>query len=433
MPAPTNRLKADLAAGKLLRGIWLNLGSGLVAEMAGHAGFDWCLVDGEHGPWDPVAIRDQLIALAATPAEAVVRVPVAEDWVLKQALDLGAQTVLVPMVDSAEAARAVVRACRYPPDGVRGLGAMVARAAGFGAVPDYTANANAEICILVQAESRAALAALDEIAAVDGVDGVFIGPADLAADMGHRDDPGHPQVQAAIADAIPRIRAAGKAAGIFLGTPEARGRAVDLGATFVGMGSEAALLSHALRIWQGKAAHDPCRCRCLPREAGGDPRRPAPRHAHRLRRQPGAAAARPPAGPDVRGRGRLRCRRRCDRRNGGAAQPCDHRRYPAGRALPEGRRAGDGPQGRGVSPRTGSARRSPRARSWPTCARGSTGRGSAGRSRLRRPTEAGSSMRWKRLFDGCRAAHDTACKTCPPPAAARARAETSQHRTRGHP
>src|SRR6056297_216523 len=140
MPAPTNRLKSDLAAGKLLRGIWLNLGSGLVAEMAGNAGFDWCLIDGEHGPWDPAAIRAQLIALAATPAEAVVRVPVAEDWVLKQALDLGAQTVLVPMVDSAAQARAVVRACRYPPDGGRGQGAMVARAAGYGAVPDYTAG-----------------------------------------------------------------------------------------------------------------------------------------------------------------------------------------------------------------------------------------------------------------------------------------------------
>lgn len=247
MPAPMNRLKADLAAGKLLRGLWLNLGSGLVAEMAGNAGFDWCLVDGEHGPWDPASIRAQLIALAATPAEAVVRVPVAEDWVLKQALDLGAQTVLVPMVDSAAQARAVVRACRYPPDGGRGQGAMVARAAGYGTVPDYTVNANAEVCILVQAESRAALAALDDIAAVEGVDGVFIGPADLAADMGHRDDPGHAHVQAAIGDAIPRIRSAGKAAGIILGTPEARGWAVDLGVTFLGMGSEAALLSGAMR------------------------------------------------------------------------------------------------------------------------------------------------------------------------------------------
>ncbi|WP_420394779.1 HpcH/HpaI aldolase family protein [Nioella sp.] len=247
MPALRNRLKSDLAAGRLCKGIWLNLGSPLVAELAGNSGFDWCLIDGEHGPWDPTAIRAQLMALAATPAQAVVRVPVAEDWVIKQALDLGVQTLLVPMVDSAEEAAAVVRACRYPPQGVRGQGALVARATGFNAIADYTTNANDEICILVQAESRAALADLDRIAAVDGVDGIFIGPADLAADMGHRDNPAHPDVQAAIADAIPRIRAAGKAAGIILGTAEARARAVAQGVNFLGMGSEATLLADALR------------------------------------------------------------------------------------------------------------------------------------------------------------------------------------------
>ncbi|MFV1876444.1 HpcH/HpaI aldolase family protein [Nioella sp.] len=247
MPAPRNSLKSELAAGRLCKGIWLNLGSPLVAELAGNSGFDWCLIDGEHGPWDPTAIRAQLMALAATPAQAVVRVPVAEDWVIKQALDLGVQTLLVPMVDSAEEAAAVVRACRYPPQGVRGQGALVARATGFNAIADYTTNANDEICILVQAESRAALADLDRIAAVKGVDGIFIGPADLAADMGHRDDPGHPDVQAAIADAIPLIRAAGKAAGIILGSPQARADAVARGVNFLGMGSEATLLADALR------------------------------------------------------------------------------------------------------------------------------------------------------------------------------------------
>ena len=247
MPAPRNRLKLDLAAGRLCKGIWLNLGSPLVAELAGNSGFDWCLIDGEHGPWDPTAIRAQLMALAATPAQAVVRVPVAEDWVIKQVLDLGVQTLLVPMIDSAEEAAAVVRACRYPPQGVRGQGALVARATGFNAIADYTTNANDEICILVQAESCAALDDLNRIATVDGVDGIFIGPADLAADMGHRDDPGHPEVQSAIADAIPRIRAAGKAAGIILGTPEARATAVAQGVNFLGMGSEATLLADALR------------------------------------------------------------------------------------------------------------------------------------------------------------------------------------------
>lgn len=247
MPAPKNLLKERLARGDLQRGIWLNLGSALVAEIAGRSGFDWCLVDGEHGPWDPVSIRDQLIAIAATPAQAVVRVPMAEDWILKQVLDLGAQSVLVPMIDSAEEARAVVRACRYPPDGVRGQGALVARASGFHEAKDYTTNANDEICVLVQAESRAALGAIEQIAAVDGVDGIFIGPADLAADMGHRDDPGHPEVQTAIADAIARIRAAGRTAGIILGTPEARSEAVRRGVNFIGMGGEATLLAEALR------------------------------------------------------------------------------------------------------------------------------------------------------------------------------------------
>jgi 4-hydroxy-2-oxoheptanedioate aldolase len=247
MPAPRNSLKSELAAGQLCKGIWLNLGSPLVAELAGNSGFDWCLIDGEHGPWDPTAIRAQLMALATTPAQAVVRVPVAEDWVIKQALDLGVQTLLVPMINSAEEAAAVVRACRYPPEGVRGQGALVARATGFNAIADYTTNANDEICILVQAESRAALADLDRIAAVDGVDGIFIGPADLAADMGHRDDPDHPDVQAAIADAIPRICAAGKAAGIILGSPPARADAVARGVNFLGLGSEATLLADALR------------------------------------------------------------------------------------------------------------------------------------------------------------------------------------------
>ena len=247
MPAPKNTLKAAMHEGRHLRGLWLALGSETVTEIAGRAGFDWCLVDGEHGPWDPATIRRQLMVLAGTGTQAIVRVPVNADWVIKQALDIGAQSVMVPMVHSADEARAAVAACRYPPQGVRGNGGATIRAGGFGAIPDYTATANDEICVIVQAESRAALADLAAIAAVEGVDCVFIGPADLAADMGHRDDPGHPDVQAAIADAIPRIRAAGKAAGIILGSPQARADAVARGVNFLGMGSEATLLADALR------------------------------------------------------------------------------------------------------------------------------------------------------------------------------------------
>ena len=245
MPAPQNRLKTALAEARLQTGLWLNLSSPLVAEMAGQAGFDWCLIDGEHGPWDPADIRDQLIALAGTGTEAVIRVPCDAPWVLKQVLDLGAQTVLVPMVHSAAQAGSVVRGLRYPPAGIRGHGAMVARAGGFGRITDYAATADAQICCLVQAESRAALEDIDAIAATNGVDGVFIGPADLAADMGHVTNPDHPQVRAAIANAIPRILAQGKAAGIIC-APADFAHYIGLGVTFLGLGSDAMILQAGL-------------------------------------------------------------------------------------------------------------------------------------------------------------------------------------------
>ncbi len=241
-----NRLKAALSEGRLQRGLWLNLPGAVTAEMAGQAGFDWCLIDGEHGPWDPSAIRTQLIALEGTGTEAVVRVPVAEDWIIKQALDLGVKTLLVPMVNSADEAAAVVRACRYPPDGVRGMGAMVARAGRYGGIEGYAARANDDICILVQAESRAAMEDLAAITSVDGVDGVFIGPADLGADMGCRDDLANPALWDAVADGIATICQGGKAAGIIVGGANAEARMIDLGVTFLGCGSDAALLQTAL-------------------------------------------------------------------------------------------------------------------------------------------------------------------------------------------
>lgn len=246
MPAPINDLKAALAKGRVMRGLWLNLPGVVTAEMAGRAGFDWCLLDGEHGPWDPAGLRAQLVALAATGTNAVVRVPVGEDWVLKQVLDLGAQSVLVPMVNSAAQATQVVRACRYPPEGVRGMGAMVARAGAFGAIGNYPATANDQICVLVQAESRAALDDLDAITAVDGVDGVFIGPADLGADMGFRDELNHPELWAAIEEAVATIRKGGKAAGIIVSGAEAEARMLAWGINFLGCGSDAGLLQAGL-------------------------------------------------------------------------------------------------------------------------------------------------------------------------------------------
>lgn len=246
MPAPINPLKAALKSDAVQRGLWLNLPGAVLAEIAGNAGFDWCLIDGEHGPWDPLAIRDQLIALAATPTPAVLRVPVAEEWVIKQALDLGVQTLLIPMVNSAEQAAAVVRACRYPPEGTRGMGSMIARAGGFGTTQDYPATANDQICILVQAESRAAMYNLEAITAVEGVDGVFIGPADLGADMGFRDDLGNAALWDIVEAGIRTIRAGGKAAGIIGGGTAMEPRLIAAGINFYGCGGDVGALQAGL-------------------------------------------------------------------------------------------------------------------------------------------------------------------------------------------
>lgn len=246
MPAAENQLKRALGAGRMQIGLWLNLGDVTTTEIVGAAGYDWCLIDGEHAPFNPVTIQNQLRALDAAGGEAIVRVPVGEDWVIKQVLDLGAQSLLVPMVDTVEQAASVVAATRYAPEGKRGMGAAVARASGYGRNADYASNINDEICVIVQAETRLAMENLDEIAAVEGVDCVFIGPADLSADMGHRGNPGHPDVKAAIADGVARIRAAGKAAGILHYDAGNFAYYRDLGVTFLGVGSEASLFRAAI-------------------------------------------------------------------------------------------------------------------------------------------------------------------------------------------
>lgn len=247
MAAPENTLKAALRAGRMQRGLWLNLGSVIVTEMAGKAGFDWCLIDAEHGPYAPDALLRQLVALEGTGTAPVVRVPVGRDWVLKQVLDLGAQSVLVPMVETAEQAAGLVRAVRYPPEGIRGMGAGVARASGYGAMPGYAGNANNEICLIVQVESRLALSNIEDICAVEGVDAVFVGPADLGADLGFRDDLGNVKVTNAVAEALSRIVASGKPAGIIGFSAEDLSAYARLGATFLGLGSDATLLAGAMR------------------------------------------------------------------------------------------------------------------------------------------------------------------------------------------
>lgn len=247
MPAPKNPFKQALAEGKRQIGCWMSFAEPSVAEIMGTCGFDWLVVDGEHAPNDIRSIRDQLTALAASASHPVVRVPVGEDWIIKQVLDAGAQTVLVPIVESADQARQLVRACRYPPTGVRGVGATAARATRFGGVSEYIQTADQEICLLVQVENRAGMAALDDILTVEGVDGVFIGPADLSTDMGFQGNSAAPEVRAVIADAMTRIRAAGKAPGILGTNEEATQAYLEMGAQFLAVGLDVMLLTQTAR------------------------------------------------------------------------------------------------------------------------------------------------------------------------------------------
>jgi len=244
---PRNTFRDALRAGRPQIGLWVGLADANAAEALAATGYDWLLLDGEHAPNDPRSVLAQLRALAPYPVHPVVR-PVQGDVALvKQYLDIGAQTLLVPMVDSAEQAGLMVRAMRYPPDGVRGMGAALARASSWNQIPDYVHLANEQMCLLVQAETTLAIANLAAIAAVDGVDGVFFGPADLSASMGLRGQPGHPDVQQAIRDGIATVRAAGKAPGILVTDPQLARAYVDAGALFVAIGLDTTLLVRAAR------------------------------------------------------------------------------------------------------------------------------------------------------------------------------------------
>ena len=247
MPAPKNHLKAALKAGKPQIGLWLNMGDALAAELAGGTGFDWVTIDGEHGPNDLRSILAQLQALSTSASEVVVRPPIGETWVIKQLLDIGARNILVPMVDTPEQAAELVRAVRYPPHGVRGLGAAVARVSGFNAIPDYANNAADEICLIVQAETMTAIENIESIAAIDGVDAIFIGPADLSADMGYLGRMEAPEVQQVIDKAILSIVKSGKAAGILTFSESLNLHYLDLGATLVAVGADVTEYSAALK------------------------------------------------------------------------------------------------------------------------------------------------------------------------------------------
>ena len=242
MDLPKNAFKAALRAGRQQIGLWVSLASPYSTEIVAGSGFDWLLLDGEHSPNDPPTILPQLQAAAAYPVSAIVR-PAWNDKVLvKRYLDVGAQSLLIPYVQTADEAAAAVESIRFPTRGVRGV-AGTTRAARYGRVADYARRAEAELCLLVQVETRLGLDNLEAIARTDGIDGVFIGPADLAAGLGHLGEMGHPEVQSAIQDAIKRIRACGKPAGI-LATDEAGARRfIEWGTLFTAVGLDAMILA----------------------------------------------------------------------------------------------------------------------------------------------------------------------------------------------
>jgi 4-hydroxy-2-oxoheptanedioate aldolase len=247
---PVNGFKAALAAGRHLTGIWCMIPGPLVAEALATCGYDWVLLDTEHTVTDVPDILPMLQAVAAYPVAAVVRAQWNDPVLIKRLLDLGAQTLMLPYVQTAEEARAAVRAMRYAPAGVRGMSGMM-RANRYGSVADYHSRAAAELCLIVQIETAEAVARIPEIAAVDGVDGLFIGPSDLAASMGHGADIAHPEVRAAIRGAIAAIRAAGKPAGILTTDPAFARQCIDWGSSFTAVGVDLTLIVSGARALRG--------------------------------------------------------------------------------------------------------------------------------------------------------------------------------------
>lgn len=242
----SNPFKEGLRKGEVQIGLWLSSTSAYIAEIAATSGYDWLLIDGEHAPNTVQDLYHQLQAIAPYASQPVIRPVEGRKSLIKQVLDIGAQTLLIPMVDSAEQARQVVSATRYPPLGERGVGASVARAARWGRIENYMAQANESLCLLVQVESKTALENLDAILDVEGIDGVFIGPADLSASLGYPDNAGHPEVQRIIEASIRRIRAAGKAAGFLAVDPAMAQKCLQWGANFVAVGVDTMLYTEAL-------------------------------------------------------------------------------------------------------------------------------------------------------------------------------------------
>ena len=241
MDLPRNPFKRALAAGQPQIGLWLSLSDHYSAEVCAGSGFDWLLIDTEHSPNELHMVLNQLQAIAPYPAHPVVRVPWNDMVTIKRVLDVGAQSLLIPFVQNADEARKAVAATRYQPAGVRGV-AGTTRATRFGRIKDYAKRAHEETCVLVQLETQTALDSLEAIAGLDGVDGLFIGPADLHASLGYSGETANPAVLPKIEDAIRRIRACGKAPGILTADEKLARRYLELGAVFVAVGADVGLL-----------------------------------------------------------------------------------------------------------------------------------------------------------------------------------------------
>ncbi len=241
MPAPVNAFKAGLVSGRTLFGTWLMTGSTQAAEGMGHAGYDFLVVDTEHVPIDLGQTFQLLQAVGNTPASPVVRLPWNDAVTMKRILDMGAQTVMVPFVETAEEARAAVASTRYPPDGVRGIAAMT-RASRFGTAGDYLKTANDEMCVIVQLETPGAIARMAEIAAVPGVDALFVGPGDLSGALGFIGEIGRAEVQEALKNAAATARSLGKPIGIVGPTPAMVTDFLRYGFTFTAVASDLAMM-----------------------------------------------------------------------------------------------------------------------------------------------------------------------------------------------
>lgn len=245
MDTPRNSFKAALSRREPQIGLWVALANPYSAEICAGAGFDWIVLDGEHSPNDLPLLLAQLQTVAPYSTHAVVRPPVGDPVLIKQILDVGAQTLLVPMVESAEQARMLVAATRYPPDGIRGVGSALVRASRWNRYADYMIVADREICLIVQVETRKGLENVSEIAAVEGVDGVFLGPADISAALGHRGSPGDPEVRSVMEDAVGQIARANKPFGTIF-TDEIQIRHwMAKSCTFMAVGADTAVLARS--------------------------------------------------------------------------------------------------------------------------------------------------------------------------------------------